>query len=541
MADIGSFQIGAFVLEIDKIGAFVVVNFQLTKSIGKITSCTIVVSDYTQQVIVNNQRNFPKKLGSIKQLFQQSTEIQNTGKLYSCKLVQYRSDGQTRNWFLGKVCVITPILHTAYGVKAGMQCYCMGQACQLMFQPFSDFVYVPGGYASDIKFLQSVGVFKSGGITQALFASSKRPQPKTIITKGKIESSSTILYVLNVALNVLMGWNKISPQTKELSAVQSVDLNKYFTGGIKLSSALRKQVGAIHPYIHQLLKTFTNGFQNDTILDAIINTISSQGRYLTFVPSSMSSGQDLLQIIPAYIRKSVSQFPLLLTPQNMIGCSISANPLEHIKTPTYVYIRGKKLSAWQTPKNNVTDYDKTVGRYYLKGVKPPYRLQILDVPTWLLNMAVQSQQKQEGSKDSPLMSKSRKAQSKTGNKESAQGTVNELMNTFAKTVFFNRYMLNKSADISLAVNSYTIDIDSFLGDSLPFSIPIEAAELGQDTTGQNFYGVLNSVTYSFQAASTPTAKSNMGIRCSLSGVLAEGSQGTQDLYKNDGKNFIYEE
>ena len=124
------------------------------------------------------------------------------------------------------------------------------------------------------------------------------------------------------------------------------------------------------------------------------------------------------------------------------------------------------------------------------------------------------------------MSKSRKTQSKTEDNESAQVTVNELMNTFAKTVFFNRYMLNKSADISLAVNSDTIDIDSFLGDSLPFSIPIEAADLGQGTTGQNFYGVLNSVTYSFQAASTPTAKSNMGIRCSLSGVLAEGSQGT---------------
>ena len=64
------------------------------------------------------------------------------------------------------------------------------------------------------------------------------------------------------------------------------------------------------------------------------------------------------------------------------------------------------------------------------------------------------------------MSKSRKTQSKTGNKESAQVTVNELMNIFAKTVFFNRYMLNKSADISLAVNSYTIDIDSFLGEKI---------------------------------------------------------------------------
>ena len=126
---INSFAVGAFVLHIDSIGDFVVVNFELTKSIGKISSCTVVVSDYTQQVNVNASGSFPKNLGSIKKLFQESTRIDNTGNLFSCKLVEYKSKGKSKTWFLGKICVITPILHTAYGVKAGMQCYCMGQAC----------------------------------------------------------------------------------------------------------------------------------------------------------------------------------------------------------------------------------------------------------------------------------------------------------------------------------------------------------------------------------------------------------------------------
>ena len=100
----------------------------------------------------------------------------------------------------------------------------------------------------------------------------------------------------------------------------------------------------------------------------------------------MNSGEDLLRFIPAYIRPVEADS--ILTTDNMIGCSISANPMEHIKTPTYVYIRGKKRSIWSKPRDNAKSYDKSVGSYCLKGAQSPYRLQILDIPAWLLNLSV---------------------------------------------------------------------------------------------------------------------------------------------------------
>ena len=371
--------IGAFALQITQIGHFVVTGFQLTKSVNKIAACTISIADFTQQITVNNLYAYPKELGSIKELFKKTQQIQNTGKLYSCRLIEYKKDS-TKVWFTGKLCVITPILQTAYGIQSSLQCYCLGQACQLLFQPFTDFIYVPEGFASDPGFLQRVGAFEPGGIVQAMFASSKKPSVDQIVSSGKIAKTDTILQMLSKALTALLKWNKVSPQNIQFSnKFQAVDLTRYFECNLVLSDPVKNSAasGQLHPYVKSLVDNFINGFQHDNIMQAVMSTLSSSGRYLSFAPSSISSQKDMLQIIPAYVQPYKGQGGV--SPYQMLGCSLSVNPLEHIKTPTYLYIRNKKGSAWESISGQKDIYDKTLGSYQLKGATAPFRLQILDV------------------------------------------------------------------------------------------------------------------------------------------------------------------
>jgi len=79
-------------------------------------------------------------------------------------------------------------------------------------------------------------------------------------------------------------------------------------------------------------------------LDAITSSIEGNGRYLTFSPSSIASGEDFLNIIPAYIQPVNKEFKL--TPENMLACTVSSNALDHIRTPNLIYTRSKLRIAY---------------------------------------------------------------------------------------------------------------------------------------------------------------------------------------------------
>lgn len=527
--DIQKYNIGAFVLQVSGIGAFTVISFQLTKAIGTITSCVVNVSDCTKEVDLNAS-SYPKKLGSIKKLFQTSQKTQNIGKLMDVRLEEYTASGK-KIWFLGKLCVVTPTLNTAFGVKAGLQCYCMGKACMLMYQPSSDFIYVPSNTAKDVALLEKAGVFKAGSLQEAIFASSYKTGVKDILSSSGIKATDTVLQMLNKALKRLSEWRKKRGQV--LGAQQQTDLTDYFTCNIRLSNQV---VGTLkksaHPYIRGLIQDFFNGFNQAILLQAVISSLQGNQRYLTFIPSSIQSGKDMLDICPSYVEKADKSFTL--NPQDMLACNVSSNPQQHLRTPTCIYTRSAKMTAWQESDKRLV-YWKQLGSYTLPGAAAPYRLKLLDVPGWVLNTLVEEQTKilnKSGLLNPSIQQLNKKAQQTAADYKATQAVLDQL----AKTVFFHSYMMDKTAMINLAISDKTVDMDKYIGKSILFQMPIEAAQLGKQ--GSRFYGRVQNVSYQFNAAQSPKAKSTMNINCVISGVTSQQSPGAS-IFQDDGNFFIY--
>lgn len=526
------YNIGAFILQIAGMGAFTVVSFQLTKAMGMITACTIGVSDCTKDVTLNSS-SYPKKLGSIKSLFQTSQKTQNIGKLMDVKLEQYTATGKTV-WFTGKLCVVTPMLDTSFGVKAGLQCYCMGKACMLMYQPSSDFIYVPSNVATDVATLQNGGAFTKGGLQEAMFASSFKPDINTLAAKASAKDS--ILQMLNKVLQQLSRWRNQRGQA--LGAQGQVNLADYFTCNVHLTQAIINQMsGTAHPYVRGLVQDFANGFYQGILFQAVVGSLQGDARYLTYIPSSIESGEDMLEICPSYIGKFQEGF--ILDPQDMLACNVSVNPQQHLRTPTCVYIRAPQMTAWQAQDKKLVLW-KQVGSYILPGATTPYRLKVLDVPSWLTNVLVEKSSKALSQGGESRLKNETEIKQDVARRAQKAGKAlkenKEIQNKFAKTVFFHTYMLDKLASINLAISEKTLKIDNYIGKSILFEMPVEASQLGKK--GSRFYGRVQDVTYSFQAAQSPKAKSALNIRCSISGVTSQDAPSAA-LFQDDGSSFIY--
>ena len=420
----------------------------------------------------------------------------------------------------------------------------------LMYSPASDFVYVPATKANDLNAIQSAGVF-SGTISQAQYAASQKADLITCLLKSEATTKDTILQMLNKTLATLTSMK--GKRGAALGQQPKIPLDKYFDCNIKLSDVVAGQLSkTINPYISSLIQDFFNGFNNATVYQAITQTLRSRDRCLTVIPPSIQDAQkgyDKLRIWPQYIEPLTKG--VVLKPDQMLSCNINSNPMQQLRTPTCLYIRAKKMSAFSAQVNQKPQYWMSKGRYILKGAKAPYRLQVLDVPSWALNAIVQRLQKEQ-SKGSEKTTANKAGKSKLTNKDTPQEaaaqketskqtsvSINQwqnLLNQLAKTKFFNTYMLNKQAFLRLAVTDETLLFDKNVGKSIQFQMPVEAAQLGKQ--GLKFYGRVQQVRYTFKASSSPKNKSSMQITCTLSGVTYADAPASI-VYKDDGQLPIY--
>lgn len=530
-------DIGAFVLSIsgNAGGSFNVTYFELVKSVGTYASCTVAIADATE-VVAPIRTSFPK-LSSIKGLFSKIVKSQAQGSLADCQLIQYKSSGKRRTWFKGKLCTITPTLQVANGVQTGLQCYCAGKACELQYNPTSDFIFTPASMAKNQTALQKAGVFGNGQIHQSVWAASQKLDSTKVISWGKISINDNVLQMLDKSLEQLLKFQKFSdPQINNIQP--KTKLAEYFTCNVYPSKILKlqKYPHSLHPYVQKLVQDFLNGYRGGTVLDAVANALQAQDRYLTFVPPAIGQ-QDKLKIWPSFIQRCMSS--IQLEPQDMLGCSIASNPMQHIRTPTCIYIRSRLLPAFA--KDQKPGYSPVKGFYALPGASQPYRLKLLDVPNWVLNVVVQNNSKalNKNTKSGLLNSDAeKKAAIAQTTKELA---VNQaLLDAYAKTVYFNNYMLDKQANIDLAITQKTIGLDKYVGQSIKFYMPIDASQLGKGTSGcQMFYGRLQNIQYAFKAANSPQGKSSLQISCGLTGVTPQDSPAAS-LFTDDNKTFIYE-
>ena len=253
----------------------------------------------------------------------------------------------------------------------------------------------------------------------------------------------------------------------------------------------------------------------------------------------------MLKLWPAYI-EPVLDVPEIITMQQLLNCSIGANPIEHLKTPTLLYVRGAKFDIWNAKARQqlTTKQSDILGRYALPGAKPPYRLQTLDIPSWILSCLREIQKSEFNSINGNRMSNSQTLdqlkkyfdQDKKGSSKKIGDMCKKLLDITAKTKYFNTYLMTKKATLTLAITQQTIDLDSQLGKVVYFQVPLQAAQLGK--TGQAFYGRMQNINYTFTAANTPRAKSTMTITCQLSGVTSAESPAAS-IFTDDDPFFIY--
>lgn len=532
--------IGAFALHVKgNINQYYnVVSFELTKAVGAYATCQITVADCTTSVEAIKS-SFPK-VGSISQLFDKTIASQAQSALADCSLIQYKQQG-TKTWFQGKLCTITPALQTSQGVSAGLQCYCAGKACQLQYCPIGDYVYTPKAMADDVSFMQKVGVFEPNSLKDALFAASNKMSTAQVINGTKINMDNNILQMMDKSLSKLMQFQKF--KDSKLNELQTpVKLSQYFTCAVYPSKILKGQCYAkMHPYMQKLVQDFMNGYENATILDAVAQTLQGSSRLLTFVPPAMGQ-PDKLKIWPSFIQKLNKE--ITLSSQDMLGCSITSNPLSHLRTPTYIYIRARMAAAYQTGDK---EYSRITGRYALQGAKEPYRLKLLDVPSWILNTVIQGEEQENNKKSqngqtTQLVNKD--AQAGTGKKEQKSPimtakSIKALLDAYAKTIYFHTYMMDKQAFINLAVTDKTLSLDKYIGQSLAFQMPVDASQLGTQGKPMKFYGRLQNITYAFKAATAPSHKSVLQLSCMFHGVTPQASP-AKSLFTDDNKTFIYD-
>ena len=419
----------------------------------------------------------------------------------------------------------------------------------LMYSPASDFIYAPAAKANDLKSVQLAGVF-SGKLKEAAYAASQKVDLDDCIKHSRATPRDTILQMLDKTLETMVSMK--GKRGIQLGQQPKIELKKYFDCNIKLSKAIAQQLSdTINPYVKSLIQDFFNGFNNATVFEAIIQTLRSRDRYLTVIPPSIQDAQkgyDKLRLWPEYIEPLTKG--VVLKPDQMLSCNISSNPIQHLRTPTCLYIRAKKKSAFSAQANQKPQYWHSKGRYILKGAKSPYRLQVLDVPSWALNTIIERiQRKMAKVLESAATGEDK---NKFTNKDTPQAVVaqregvkqtpasinqeQELLNQMAKTKFFNTYMLNKQASLRLAVTEETLLFDKNVGKSIQFQMPVEAAQLGKQ--GLKFYGRVQQVRYQFKASSSPKNKSSMEITCTLSGVTYADAPASI-IYKDDGQLPIY--
>lgn len=537
--DLIKYDIGSFTLRVQGQGQFAVQSFQLAKQVGKLGSCTVRISDCTQTVSINPS-SYPKKLGSIKALFNQTQKIQNIGTLLDVALIEYNSVSGTRTWFIGKLCTVAPALQSTYGVYAGLTCFCLSKACQLMYSPIADFIYVPAQMATQVENLRSAGVFDKK-IVQATYAASNKNLAQDIA--AQVPATDNILQILDTVLKKSL--QREGTRSQILGKNGDINLGDYFQCDLKLSDLVTKICrDTQHPYVQQLVKDLYNGFQQVSILDSITGALLSRQRYLTYIPASISQakrGYDKIKIWPSYIEAERGGMRHLSAAQ-MLSCTISSDPLQHLRTPTLLFVRAEKASAWKAQKDSKQqEYQDYMGNYILPGAKAPYRFQVLDIPSWVYNAIMQAEARNIQDTKPALLNNKKlreiKGPKKTKQPEQQIVKLNkDLLDQVAKTRFLHTYMLTKYAQITLAVTQDTVGIDDSIGHSICVTLPVQADQLGGD--GQQFYGRLQDVRYKFNAAQSPRAKSTLNITCSLSGVTAAKSPAAA-IYTDDDPFFIY--
>lgn len=475
----------------------------------------------------------------------------DNGDLRQCKLVQIRPVGSGYRyvqWFTGRLCTLAPKIDTSTGVQIGMVCFCLSKACQLGYRPFIDFVYTPYELASKIDELQKMNVFSPDKLTNKMWSADKCSVTEFLSFSG-IKKEDSVVSMLTKAVTAVQNWikrNGVSKQQLAESDIPKIELEEYIQGNLYLTPlVLSKFASSTHPYVESLVKDFTGSMQQVTILEALINTLKSNGRQLTVVPSSRQDREDKLTVIP-YALAKFNQSDVI-NPQHIISYSLGAQPLQRIREPNKIFVSAAYAAGWGAQDSvGMKGADKLAavkGHYELPGTKKISRIKMLYTPQWLFDIML------EGTYDnkeiSPLVHSSQ-YQKKKDPKDSTQGEsfqmqrkkMEQILNAFAKNMFFSTYRMHAQAKLKLAVTDYTLDLDKLLGKSIKISLPSSAKGVVNNGKELNtFYGRLQDIIYSYQAAKSVNSVSSLSLHCDVFGLTLEQSQGSI-LFKQ-GNNILY--
>lgn len=544
---------GSFILEV-KVDSqstvlYTVKSFQLKKAMSNITQCVIAIKQI--QTSTDSQNTY----SSFLQLYNFGDIV--TKQLPQCILYQVNQKSVYTQWFTGRVCSINPIISTNQGTDVSATCMCMGKACQLLFTYAKDYRYLAMPRMNQISTLQLMGVLGNNTSLSNFWRTGKISlQTLMLNSKQDIKNDNIAILLAKIFNSLQQSANSIvSNDTATWPAntqnkLPIVNLNEYIDSKYKASEyAASLDVGDTNPFLKLLDQQFINSTNGGTVLDAIKYAIGGN-RLLTTVPSNRHDTQDKLNIIPTYIRPVSDDFgqdySKSLT-QDVTSALVRVNPISLISTPTRIYVNMSEANEWGQSQNS--SIANLYGKYVVPGQDPnKARVKQIMAPPWLLSFfRLQSQnatKKQKGVTHT-LRNKDRRKADSANIENSGKGISKDLtclMNSYAKSVYYQLYGKNKTMQLSIIPTDYALELDRFIGESIYLYVPITIQDLKKKNY-RKVYGRLRSVTYSYRTSEGIDKPSFLSVYIVLQAITFDsdigGGKTFSHIFTDPQQEFMY--
>ena len=529
---VGYFQL---ILDSSKVQStrFLVKYFSLNKQINKPVICYLQLVCGVQ--ITDNSQYADGLL-----LFDLYTKQQILN--IHCKLIQVVSK-QRITWFSGYIAGINPALSSAgSNTQTRTHISCIGDQMDLMFSPVKDFAYVPVASAALLPTLDRLS--KSNG-TNLLF-NQYQSIPFTykdiigVARQRATDDIATLLCEFNQAINTKIK----SPNSKIHAGVQ---LQNYIQSKTCLTKDIRSDkfmLIAKNPYIQALNTSYLAGITQKTVWDGLLAAIGD--KYLQLVPPSISQlnteKRPKYKILPNY-PNSLPKYTIYN--DDLIGITLSSNPLQQLSIPDLIAVNVKPISQYQSDSSNKEQQDIAGGLY---GVYPDpntfdkqqhVKLKIINAPNWLLNICnIELEPSINNTQNRSPKTTQAGTQQNIDSMRSNLQSIKSIIDTYAKSIFYYLYASHKGATLKLPYSDTGRYIDGYLGQSICLNIN-NIVSVSKAADSLLLYCMMNAVNYQYKAADILNqSTSSFDITVSVTQLVSKGSR-FQSIYTKPLANTIY--
>ena len=471
----------------------------------------------------------------------------------NCKPIQCSVTQKTKNrlWFRGFITMISPAMTSAPYASNNITISCVGYQLNLMMNFIRDHTIVTQNMIKSDK--QIITRMKSGNLLDLLYFG-RQGTIQDLVDMAGGQWSDRLDTLLIKIYDVLRRRYIARSTNKQLTKVTAQqlkilpDLSQYIKSPYKLNYKPDNHSINYNSFITDLYTTFVTGVTQGTIWQGLLKSVSGD-KMLHMVPPSFSNdlSKQYKYTIKPYLPQA-SQPQLQLKSDDIYGININSSPGFNLSVPDYLYVNFMYCSQFEAGKN----IPKNTGLY---GVYPtpgnqtsndPKRVKIIDSPAWLLRLVllpVKSNQSQDRGTIS-VLTQPKQARSKDPVDYSK---LPQLLNSYAKLMFFRLYSQDIGTNVSLAINSdeMLLKADKSLGSVVNIDLKFTqhskiTADYSKWFNLPKLYGMVYKVSYSYKSSAQPNQLSTFDVSLGIDNVVSDnsrlasiykGTSDTAELYK----------